>query len=80
MYRDHLVTYTLDREMATHWSTDFLTNKSPGRNVALIILNQPFTVPLLNRAWAGSDWHCCADGGANRLHDALSDDLRDKCV
>jgi len=39
---------------------------------ALIILNQPFSKPLLQCVWHASDWHCCADGGANRLHDLLS--------
>jgi thiamine pyrophosphokinase len=38
---------------------------------ALIILNQPFSKPLLRRVWHTSDWRCCADGGANRLHDLL---------
>jgi thiamine pyrophosphokinase len=38
---------------------------------ALIILNQPFSKPLLRRLWHTSDWRCCADGGANRLHDLL---------
>ncbi|KAH9972800.1 thiamine pyrophosphokinase [Lactifluus volemus] len=32
---------------------------------ALIILNQPFSKPLLRRLWHTSDWRCCADGGAN---------------
>jgi len=31
-----------------------------------------FSKPLLCRLWHASDWHCCADGGANRLHDLLS--------
>ncbi len=41
------------------------------RKAALIILNQPFSVPLLQRLWNASQWHCCADGGAKRLLDAL---------
>ncbi|KAI9512054.1 thiamine pyrophosphokinase Thi80 [Russula earlei] len=42
-----------------------------GTRTALIILNQPFSEPLLRRLWHASDWRCCADGGANRLHDLL---------
>jgi len=62
----------------THWSLPFLQpranndNEAPGPRTALIILNQPFSEPLLRRLWHASDWHCCADGGANRLHDLLS--------
>ncbi|THH26303.1 hypothetical protein EUX98_g7884 [Antrodiella citrinella] len=36
----------------------------------MIILNQPFAFGLFQRLWVSSDWRCCADGGANRLHDA----------
>ncbi|KXN91733.1 Thiamin pyrophosphokinase 1 [Leucoagaricus sp. SymC.cos] len=38
---------------------------------ALIILNQPFSLPLLQRLWTNTSWRCCADGGANRLYDLL---------
>jgi thiamine pyrophosphokinase len=61
----------------THWSLPFLQpcvnkdNDAPRSRSALIILNQPFSKPLLRRLWNASDWHCCADGGANRLHDLL---------
>jgi|SRR6266850_3710385 len=61
----------------THWSLPFLQprvnkdNDALGFRSALIILNQPFSKPLLRRLWNASDWHCCADGGANRLHDLL---------
>ncbi|KAI0288008.1 thiamine pyrophosphokinase [Russula brevipes] len=70
----------------THWSLPFLQRrdekteqenqnqkmKPAGRSrTALIILNQPFSRPLLRRLWRASAWHCCADGGANRLHDLL---------
>ncbi|KAI0303812.1 thiamine pyrophosphokinase [Multifurca ochricompacta] len=44
----------------------------PGSKIALIILNQSFSKPLLYRLWHASDWHCCADGGANHLYDLLS--------
>lgn len=64
-----------------YWSLPFLQLASPPRDesqdpkltkkTALIILNQPFSKRLLHRLWHASDWHCCADGGANRLHDLL---------
>ena len=58
----------------THWSLPFLQppNGAPATRTALIILNQPFSKALLRRLWRTTDWHCCADGGANRLHDLLS--------
>ena len=46
-------------------------SKSKSKKTALIILNQPFSKGLLHRLWYTSDWHCCADGGANRLYDLL---------
>ena len=56
----------------TPWEISFLDPLRQSRN-ALIILNQPFTYPLLRRVWYSSSWHACADGGANRLHDLLQD-------
>ncbi|KAF8992852.1 thiamine pyrophosphokinase [Cyathus striatus] len=57
------------------WNTNFL-QPSPDVNDttkrALIILNQPFSAALLLRVWNSTQWHCCADGGANRLYDLLS--------
>lgn len=47
------------------WQTPF----APQPRRALIVLNQPFSAALLAALWANTDWHCCADGGANRLHD-----------
>ncbi|EIN03724.1 Thiamin pyrophosphokinase [Punctularia strigosozonata HHB-11173 SS5] len=38
---------------------------------ALVVLNQPFSIGLLDRLWSSAQWRCCADGGANRLHDLL---------
>ena len=56
----------------TPWEVSFLDPLRQSRN-ALIVLNQPFSFPLLHRVWQSSTWHACADGGANRLHDLLSD-------
>ncbi|KAI0368743.1 thiamine pyrophosphokinase [Pilatotrama ljubarskyi] len=62
----------------TPWEVSFLDPLRVHRN-ALIILNQPFSFPLLDRVWHASRWHACADGGANRLHDLLvSHDGKDK--
>lgn len=70
--------------MATRaWSMPFLappTTPSPSTSKrALIILNTPFAPALLARLWAHSGWRACADGGANRLHDALGA-RRGECV
>ncbi|KAH9838419.1 thiamine pyrophosphokinase [Rhodofomes roseus] len=58
------------------WSLPFF-DPSPhlavDRRYALIILNQPFSFPLLRRLWNACSWRCCADGGGNRLHDLLKD-------
>jgi len=54
------------------WSINFLETNRALDDVdarALIILNQPFSPLLLRRLWANTGWRCCADGGANRLHD-----------
>ncbi|KAF8623713.1 hypothetical protein AX17_007410 [Amanita inopinata Kibby_2008] len=54
------------------WNVEFLKlGASNDVRRALIILNQPFSLALLKRVWNHSQWHCCADGGANRLYDLL---------
>ncbi|KAG0705648.1 thiamine pyrophosphokinase [Suillus ampliporus] len=60
--------------MVVEWCTQFLDPRaSKDFNVrALIILNQPFSTRLLKTLWAACEWRSCADGGANRLHDALN--------
>ncbi|KAL1690484.1 thiamine pyrophosphokinase [Schizophyllum commune] len=56
------------------WDTTFLRgDESQAGNRALIILNQPFSVALLENLWRSTSWHCCADGGANRLSEVLGD-------
>ncbi|KAF9223928.1 thiamine pyrophosphokinase [Gyrodon lividus] len=60
----------------TQWETPFLnplTPKTGDVRRALIILNQPFPLHLLETLWAACSWRCCADGGGNRLHDLLGD-------
>ncbi|KAK9446707.1 thiamine pyrophosphokinase [Limtongia smithiae] len=48
-----------------------------GKAYALIILNQPIAdLDMLARVWRNAAVVACADGGANRLYDALDDDLR----
>jgi thiamine pyrophosphokinase len=56
------------------WNVRFLDGKPSDAKYALIILNQPFTKPLINRLWGATQWRCCADGGANRLYDTFQDD------
>lgn len=58
------------------WATPFLNPLSTNREGvrrALIILNQPFSLPLLETLWSACSWRCCADGGANRLYDLLGE-------
>ncbi|KAN0084061.1 thiamine pyrophosphokinase [Tylopilus felleus] len=58
------------------WETPFLNPLTPnheGIRRALIILNQPFSLPLLETLWKACSWKCCADGGANRLYDLLGE-------
>lgn len=62
------------------WSVNNLLsdNARPSRNpYAMIILNQPITrKDTLYRSWAASRLRFCADGGANRLYDALDPEDR----
>ncbi|KAJ7650346.1 thiamine pyrophosphokinase, partial [Roridomyces roridus] len=41
-----------------------------GAGTALLVVG-PFSQALFLRLWNTSQWHCCADGGANRLFDAM---------
>ncbi|TFK27212.1 thiamine pyrophosphokinase Thi80 [Coprinopsis marcescibilis] len=59
----------------TTWDVKFLqTDASLDQPRSLIILNQPFTLDLIQRVWQSSRWRACADGGANRLYDTLQND------
>lgn len=61
------------------WNVEFL---KPNTDIptkvrrALIVLNQPFSFALFHRLWSSSEWHCCADGGANRMYDLLDNTQR----
>ena len=62
------------------WAPSFLAENdasTSSKKTALIILNQPFSLGLLWKLWKASSWRACADGGANRLYDSFSGDLRD---
>lgn len=59
--------------VATAWNVDFLQSHGPPSHRALIIVNQPFSASLFRRLWNACTWRCCADGGANRLHDVFDD-------
>lgn len=62
--------------MSYAWNLSFLDPEvTSSRKYALIVLNQPFSLPLLQKLWKSTQWHCCADGGANRLHDVLFAEL-----
>ncbi|KAJ7903600.1 thiamine pyrophosphokinase [Mycena olivaceomarginata] len=61
------------------WNVEFLQPQDASDikpNRALVILNQPFSEGLFHRLWNSSKWHCCADGGANRLFDTLTPSQR----
>ncbi|KAI6154861.1 thiamine pyrophosphokinase [Pisolithus tinctorius] len=63
----------------TDWDVSFLNPSNldaPPVARGLIILNQPFSRDLLDTLWNVCSWHCCADGGANRVFDLIPDDLR----
>ena len=60
----------------THWELPFLlpvdeSQLDNGNDSVLVILNQPFSLPLFLRLWWSTKLHLCADGGANRLYDLL---------
>ena len=61
----------------TDWDVAFLNPSMvgvPDTKRGLIILNQPFSLKLLELLWSTCSWRCCADGGANRLFDLLRED------
>jgi hypothetical protein len=67
---------------STSWnSADILSSRaSDGRSKqSLIILNQPITRrDIFEKLWDNCDYRICADGGANRLYDLLSEGDRER--
>ncbi|ESK89035.1 thiamin pyrophosphokinase 1 [Moniliophthora roreri MCA 2997] len=55
-----------------NWSVNFLGSHEESHKQVLVILNQPFSFHLLKRLWDSTHWHCCADGGANRLFEVTA--------
>jgi thiamine pyrophosphokinase len=48
------------------------SHEEPPLQTTLVILNQPISsLPVLKALWPSANYRICADGGANRLHDAL---------
>ncbi|KAH0585417.1 hypothetical protein H2248_008658 [Termitomyces sp. 'cryptogamus'] len=68
--------------MVLAWNVHFLQKQDAQLETphALIILNQPFSLELLDRIWNSCIWRACADGGANRLYDLFSDDPESRTV
>ncbi|GMK59166.1 hypothetical protein CspeluHIS016_0701810 [Cutaneotrichosporon spelunceum] len=64
------------------WPHVGLLSDRPSRQAfAMIILNQPITRhDTLMRVWHASTLRYCADGGANRLYDALDPDERERML
>ncbi|KZO97339.1 Thiamin pyrophosphokinase [Calocera viscosa TUFC12733] len=64
----------------TDWSVDHIISPSaPSSSTppcALIIVNTPLPSFLAKRIWPTCEWRACADGGANRLFDALTEEER----
>ncbi|BEJ05198.1 hypothetical protein CcaverHIS641_0210150 [Cutaneotrichosporon cavernicola] len=64
------------------WPHVGLLSDRPSRQLfAMIILNQPITRrDTLMRVWYASTLRYCADGGANRLYDALEPEERERML
>ncbi|EJT98223.1 thiamine pyrophosphokinase Thi80 [Dacryopinax primogenitus] len=64
----------------TDWSVDHIISQSgcssPTSPCALVILNTPLEHFLVKKIWPTCQWRACADGGSNRLFDALQEEER----
>ncbi|CAE6447283.1 unnamed protein product [Rhizoctonia solani] len=59
------------------WDTSFLDPGAESRNpLALIVLNQPFTLATFTELWVKCQWKIFADGGSNRVYDAFGSEER----
>ncbi|KAJ3572407.1 hypothetical protein NP233_g3106 [Leucocoprinus birnbaumii] len=63
--------YSIPDNLSAPNQTSRSCGSSTKHQYALIILNQPFSLSLLQRVWHSSSWRTCADGGANQLYDLL---------
>lgn len=71
-----------DSAGSTSWnSADILSPRASDGHAkqSLIILNQPITRrDIFEKLWNNCDYRICADGGANRLYDLLSEGDRER--
>ncbi|KAH7341473.1 thiamine pyrophosphokinase Thi80 [Rhizoctonia solani] len=67
----------MESQTACIWDTSFLDPGAESRNsLALIVLNQPFTLATFTELWVKCQWKIFADGGSNRVYDAFGSEER----
>lgn len=50
--------------------------ESYSQNVLIMLNSESMKFPMVQSLWSHFDYKLCADGGANRLYDGVSEDLR----